>query len=1275
MKLQYKALHHGHYEWHVFKGLQPDPGTGDMLLNYRLTQGAAAIGAHLTAKLLLVQPGVNGEPDWQHFELSELLQDKDGPCNRLDVAAAAKTPYIWDVYLTAKASGRLPAASAAIVASSATDTPPAALEYELQVLGRCGEVPTIPKLLTVWLNSVQFASHCWLKHCVQTAPDGAVRLGSLAGIKQVCARINFGADCAVLNVADTQSAPTKQPSLVLAAEGDLMSQADATAGPGRAWSVAAPSWWNGGALQSQYILATGAHLTLPLRVAAGQSPVSAVLLQLALPHIMPFYTISPQDAPFSGTPEQLAAVQVVAVFSRFLPDDSVAAAAQLLHAPVAPSLAPHHRSCGQLSRCSYSSMAKLDSAVAYVLRRRQWEATAGYKRPGSLLERPSLLVTPCSIRSAASATSVLRGGDGGKVREAQAGGSRMMAAPSPPAWARAKAAVAPTAAFSAAQQQFQPLCGAMMMEDDGQVFDPLGLPAGAANRPAVSPVLAFMQYPAAACDAVGLTPGMTVALPGGDASEAAEYCTTQQLYALLAALLDVADMGGLSSVCGKAGWGSHGAASGARAGDLAAMRAVLPQPCAPQQSKGQTSSSLLREWEPLLVMWPQLSPAARLELLGQLGSAEMAFFLACKDRAAFDETGDAFKAAKRQLLQHWLAPHRHQMLTVLEKLLLAALEGREALARFAKDVSQRLETPAEKRGAKRSWMSPGRRDLFDLALLISNQLASEQTMSAGEAKASGATDVEPELGDDFVMVQAADAALPVPGAAPVHFMRQVALAQPAAAAPQPMVAGSYGACTPQLQMGSWTSDLQDRAAVAVKAAANFRAAPKETKEWTEAGWWKWGGQAPPSIIPESWFWVEFAQHLASATPGQLFIPLDPTGVAASTGSIVTALAVCGLPWEGQLAAAAVEGATRDPDQNSSSSNNNTNLGCSRSYSGSTMTLSAQSPCLVWVKQVRPIAKVPGNTADATAASGDAVTLEPGPTASSMSPAMAIQASDGTTASSTESLSSTNTVMVTQRLYDPQSAVAVDAETGEQLLLSLAPSDQEPLLTGQRYCTSIIITSISPSVQLLDVLVQLPQGALPLCGLPSTISSSIALSPYASQTLESSFYFPRPGVFKQAPVSVTRRSSAPTSSPSKRPEPQREFSWSAFLTSASPTQVLEYLRCGDLSVARVSDIAPLCRDKAFFQAAVAALNARHVFDHSIWIWAVTHLDEAALAQLLPLTEMGQLMQAHHLPVDMKLLQLDGADCGIRHLEYWPWVNPYCRPVPHGGWGAQSGAHLN
>jgi hypothetical protein len=147
--------------------------------------------------------------------------------------------------------------------------------------------------------------------------------------------------------------------------------------------------------------------------------------------------------------------------------------------------------------------------------------------------------------------------------------------------------------------------------------------------------------------------------------------------------------------------------------------------------------------------------------------------------------------------------------------------------------------------------------------------------------------------------------------------------------------------------------------------------------------------------------------------------------------------------------------------------------------------------------------------------------------------------------------------------------------------------------------------------------------------------------------------------------VVSQPRTPASGPPQHREPQQEFSWQAFITSASQKQILEYLHGGDLSVACLADVAPYCRDKSFFQAAVAALNARHVFDRSIWIWAVAHMDEQALAQLLPLTELGQLIQSHHLPLNMKLLQLDGADCGVRHLEYWPWVNPYCRPTPRGG----------
>lgn len=51
----------------------------------------------------------------------------------------------------------------------------------------------------------------------------------------------------------------------------------------------------------------------------------------------------------------------------------------------------------------------------------------------------------------------------------------------------------------------------------------------------------------------------------------------------------------------------------------------------------ECASVLLRQWEPLVLQWPLMGPAARQDLLSKLASAELAFFLAVKDRAAYEE--------------------------------------------------------------------------------------------------------------------------------------------------------------------------------------------------------------------------------------------------------------------------------------------------------------------------------------------------------------------------------------------------------------------------------------------------------------------------------------------------------------------------------------------------------------------------------------------------------------------------------------------------------------
>lgn len=183
---------------------------------------------------------------------------------------------------------------------------------------------------------------------------------------------------------------------------------------------------------------------------------------------------------------------------------------------------------------------------------------------------------------------------------------------------------------------------------------------------------------------------------------------------------------------------------------------------------------------------------------------------------------------------------------------------------------------------------------------------------------------------------------------------------------------------------------------------------------------------------ESHFWADFAEHLATS-PNQPFIPTDPTGAAASTAAVVTALAVVGLQLRGPTTAAAA-GSTSS---------------CIKATDGSTVTLTARSPCLLWVKQAKSIASI-------SASAG----VPAGQPSHGSGPGGTVVVQGGAAS-----------VLVTERLYDPRFASTTDTETGEQLLLALEPTEQQPLLAGQRYCQSVIITSTGAAEQQLELFVQ------------------------------------------------------------------------------------------------------------------------------------------------------------------------------------------------------------
>lgn len=209
-----------------------------------------------------------------------------------------------------------------------------------------------------------------------------------------------------------------------------------------------------------------------------------------------------------------------------------------------------------------------------------------------------------------------------------------------------------------------------------------------------------------------------------------------------------------------------------------------------------------------------------------------------------------------------------------------------------------------------------------------------------------------------------------------------------------------------------------------------------------------------SCLAESHFWAAYAEHLskvvsavksgvvspsalaaASANASTPFLPDDITDAASSFTSAVAALAVLGIPIASSSSSTASSAAAAQPSA--------TATGVTRSYAGAALTLTAQTPCIVYVKQTKPVAQVPSTPTGGS--SGSSSTAAP-----------------------------QGSVLVADHLFDPQHSHVRDAESGEDVMVFVEAAN---LLAGYLYSRSVVITSTAYSTQQLDILIQVSCATL------------------------------------------------------------------------------------------------------------------------------------------------------------------------------------------------------
>ena len=225
---------------------------------------------------------------------------------------------------------------------------------------------------------------------------------------------------------------------------------------------------------------------------------------------------------------------------------------------------------------------------------------------------------------------------------------------------------------------------------------------------------------------------------------------------------------------------------------------------------------------------------------------------------------------------------------------------------------------------------------------------------------------------------------------------------------------------------------------------------------------------------------------------------------------------------------------------------------------------------------------------------------------------------------------------------------------------------EEFLAGVVYGGNVVVTNPTSSPQKLEVLLQIPRGALPVLGSKATDSKRLRLEPYTTQTFEYFFYFPAPGganeeAFPHFPVHVARNEQTVGAGKPLAFKVVKQLSkidtasWDYVSQYGSEAEVFAFLDQNNLGRIDLERVAwRVRRSVDFFRKLIALLEKRHIYSEVIYRYSVVHNESAPLREWLRhrddfIAECGPWFAS-------KLLTIDPIERRVyEHLEYSPLVN--------------------
>ncbi len=210
-----------------------------------------------------------------------------------------------------------------------------------------------------------------------------------------------------------------------------------------------------------------------------------------------------------------------------------------------------------------------------------------------------------------------------------------------------------------------------------------------------------------------------------------------------------------------------------------------------------------------------------------------------------------------------------------------------------------------------------------------------------------------------------------------------------------------------------------------------------------------------------------------------------------------------------------------------------------------------------------------------------------------------------------------------------------------------------------YGCAVTVTNSASEALDIEILMQIPEGAIPVQNGFWTKTEQSNLAPFTTRRLIYYFYFPKAGKFGHYPAQVSIDEKivafceAATLNVVEKLDVQDTESWDYISQEGSDAQVLSYLSSKNLNRISLSKIAFRMRNKDFFMKAYAILNSARVYDPVIWSYGIFHNHVPAIREYLqnsPIaSNCGSWLKSDILDIDPVMRR------SYQFLEYSPFVN--------------------